>query len=394
MHLYNRLRTVKPAAWVLLVGVVIFSAIPVIIKITGIVSPTWSLFTLQPLMAAAIAGVAYFSGRDIQDRARHKNEKIVLIMSVLAIWFVIYFLSGLVTTYVQNTLVTSVGGVLLNVFAYGTVAVAIEYVRHRSILIAGLRNAIWFGIIVTIIFALGQMNLAQLSGLHSGEDLIKTVFVDIVPAIVSSLLLTYLAQAGGFGSMLVYRLGTLAILLLPPIIPKYDWYLIGASSILLAVVIFIVIDRSIQSHQGRQFTQVHYRHHIKRASDIMLVFVMVGMVMFMTGVFTYKPLTIMSDSMKPVFSRGSTVIVQKISNTLDIRVGDIVQYESSDKMITHRVVEINPGDNGSDARVFITKGDNSPSRDRAVLQSQIVGIVRAGVPYVGYPTVWLRDFTK
>ena len=125
----------------------------------------------------------------------------------------------------------------------------------------------------------------------------------------------------------------------------------------------------------------------------MFVLVMVAMVMFMTGVFAYKPMVIMSNSMVPVYGRGAMVVVQKVS-AIDIREGDIVQYESAGKMVTHRVQQIKPDPAKPDELVFITKGDNSPSRDKPVSQSQIIGIVRSAIPYIGYPTVWLQEIIK
>lgn len=45
----------------------------------------------------------------------------------------------------------------------------------------------------------------------------------------------------------------------------------------------------------------------------------------------------MSNSMAPLFNRGSMVVAQKINDPMDISVGDIIQYEADNKMITHRV---------------------------------------------------------
>ena len=57
--------------------------------------------------------------------------------------------------------------------------------------------------------------------------------------------------------------------------------------------------------------------------------------------------------------------------------------------ITHRIVRIEQGEKGQ--RIFITKGDNSPSEDKPVTGDQIVGIVRGAIPYAGYPSVWLQE---
>jgi signal peptidase len=114
----------------------------------------------------------------------------------------------------------------------------------------------------------------------------------------------------------------------------------------------------------------------------------------MTGVFTYKPVVIMSNSMVPVFSRGSVVVVQRLGSPMDISIGDIIQYQTEDKVVTHRVVAIDTAEDDSGDRVFTTKGDNNPSKDAPVGQSHVIGIVRSTIPYVGYPTVLLRDISQ
>lgn len=326
------------------------------------------------------------------DRVRRKGEKAIIVGSVLAIWFVIYMLSGLFTTFVHNTLAMNLKGIAVNIFAYAVPVAAMEYTRFKLMLVAGRRNVIWFGVIAASVFALQQMTLTQFTDIVTAADLVKLIVGNFIPLIVTSFLLTYLAISSGLKSMLVFQLGVVATTILPPFIPKYDWYLLGVSSILLAVAVYISIDRNAQAGEiGR-----HRRHHrhVKRAYDIMLVTTMVGLVMFMIGVFTYKPLAILSNSMVPIFSRGSIVIIEKLDDPMDIERGDIVQYESSGHSVTHRVVAIDQASDGSGERVFTTKGDNSPSNDPPVAAKQVVGIIRAQIPYIGYPSVWLHEITR
>jgi signal peptidase len=176
-----------------------------------------------------------------------------------------------------------------------------------------------------------------------------------------------------------------------PIIPKYDWYLTGISALLLAIGIYLVIDRSQQGKRPE-----HRRHytHLRAAYDAMSLITLVGLVLLMTGFFKYKPMVILSDSMMPLYGRGSMVIVNAIDSPLDVQVGDIIQFRGTDKVITHRVQSIEQADDGSGGQVFITKGDNNPSRDPPVPAKEVMGIVKAQVPYVGYPTVWLRSLAK
>lgn len=388
----GKIFSVKPPAWWLLAAMTGFAVISVIARSTDLVNSKTFLYVIQPCTAIAIAGLALGLTSGLSDRVRHRAEKAFLVGSVVAIWFVIYFLSGLITTYIHNSLSAGPKSFVVNIWVFAVVAVAIEISRHSILLLVSRRNIVWFGVVVALVLGLQQLNFGLLQQADGLDGLIKVLISDFVPVILSSFLLTYLALTGGLPAMLVYRLGLVAMIILPPIIPKYDWYLQGVSLILLAVTVYITVDRTRPDLQ--QPSKSRRRHHQKRAYDIMLVALMCFMVLFMTGVFTYKPVVIVSNSMKPVFSRGSVVVVQKIRDPMDVKVGDIVQYKRKDRMITHRVVAIDAAADGSGKRVFIIKGDNNPSQDPLVEQSQLVGIVRSQVPYIGYPTVWLQETAK
>lgn len=387
----NRFYAVHMSAWVLLATLAIFSISSAAIQITDAIEPSFFLYVAQPVLSLFVLGVAIYLKRGQQDRVRHRSDRAFLVGSVVAVWFVLYFLSGLITTYVDNSLVAGPKSIALNIWSFGVIAFAVEYARHGVMLLAGRRQLVWFGSIVALVLAVQQINFGLLSNVSGVEGFIKLAISDIAPALFSSFLLTYLAVAGGLPSMLVYRLGLVAIVIFTPIIPKYDWYLQGMSLILLAVSVYIVMDRSQQERESPA------RHRTNRNATVaynsMWLIVMAGLALFMTGFFAYKPTTIVSNSMKPVYSRGSMVVVQKVTDPMDIKVGDIVQYKRTSIMITHRVIDIQQASGGSGKRVFITQGDNSPSQDAPVTEAQIVGIVRAQVPAIGYPTVWLSELS-
>jgi signal peptidase len=387
-----KLYSVRPAAWSLLTGLAVLAVISAIARSTHAIPSKLFLYALQPLLALGLYGLARYLKYGLKDRVRHRDEKALLVATVLSVWFVVYFLSGLIATYVHNSLVVGIKSILINLWAFGVVAFALEYSRHGLMLLVSRRNMVWFGSIVAIVLAVQQMNFGLIPQTHGLQDYIKLGISDFIPAIISSFLLTYLACAGGLPAMLTYRLGLVAILTLPPIIPKYDWYMQGISLVLLAVSVYLAIDRTQQDKQ----TVTHRRHRQRPrlAYDIISVAAIIFLAAFMTGLFAYRPAAIASNSMKPIFSRGSIVIIQKIHDPVDVHVGDVVQYTRTDITITHRVVAIEAAADGSGKRVFITKGDNNPSEDLPVAESQLIGLVRSQIPFVGYPTVLLQEISE
>jgi signal peptidase I len=389
MNVALLLSRVSNTAWIVLALMLCFSLVSVAARGAQLVPSNVFLFIIQPLGALLIAAIAWYSIRGASDRAKRRSEKAYMVGSVIAVWFVVYFLSGLGFTYMQNTLFTSAAGVVLNVVGYGVAAISLEYTRYALMRMAGRRNIIWFGAIIVLVFSLQQLNLTGFSAGYTAEQLLKFLVSDVVPILTTNLLLTYLAVSAGLPAMLTYRLGTLAVMLLLPILPKFDWYMIGMSTVLLTLAVYLVIDRA---QQGRHAEHRRHHQHVQKASNTIFIIIFTALVFFVTGIFEYKPVVIVSNSMQPVYGRGSVVVVRKGVEPIDIQVGDIIQYrhKQNSEMITHRVVEIQQTADTSGERVFITKGDNNQSLDAPVLPSQLNGIVKAQIPLIGYPTIWLR----
>ena len=72
-----------------------------------------------------------------------------------------------------------------------------------------------------------------------------------------------------------------------------------------------------------------------------------------------------------------------------IEKGQVIVFEQDGSMIVHRVVDIQRI-NGQNQ--YYTKGDANEANDAGfVTKSQIRGLVNFKVPYLGYPTLWLRS---
>ena len=89
---------------------------------------------------------------------------------------------------------------------------------------------------------------------------------------------------------------------------------------------------------------------------------------------------VLSGSMEPTFSKGSLLIVKEGK---EIKLGDIVVYQSNSNLIVHRVIEINDDQ-------ITTKGDANNANDEPFNKEMIKGIVVCSIPYLGSFLHWLR----
>lgn len=334
---------------------------------------------------AVLAVSVWWLSKGKYSRLRRQREKAVFLLSLASLWVIGYFLSGLITTYAQNPLMSTPELALLNICIYGVTGILVEYIRHRLILLTGRKHPILAGTGIAVALAAVQVTTFSL---HFPDALsfVQMLGSVALPLIVYHAVQTYLAYTAGFLSMVVYAVAWLMLYTLLPIMPKYDWYMVGMSALVFGVLIVLLLDRTRQDVERPLRMGKHQQSKIANG---LFAGCMVLLILFMTGIFSYKPIAIMSNSMNPVYSRGDMVIVRKKTPSMAIRIGDIIQYTAKDRIITHRVVATVVD---KDVVQYITRGDNSNSNDPWLIsEAQINGIVKARIPFAGYPTVILYE---
>ena len=84
-----------------------------------------------------------------------------------------------------------------------------------------------------------------------------------------------------------------------------------------------------------------------------------------TNFFGYSLFEVQTGSMEETINPGDWIIVKLTQN---IKLNDIITYESNGEYITHRVIEVYNG-------TFVTKGDANNAKDQPVDQKKVVGKV-------------------
>ena len=106
----------------------------------------------------------------------------------------------------------------------------------------------------------------------------------------------------------------------------------------------------------------------------------------------HEILTVLSGSMEPDIKTGSIISVTPVSNTKELKKGDIITFKAADApnlLITHRIIEI---EKAGDRLQYITKGDNNDGRDSLPVQAEniVARYDHFTVPFIGY----LLSFVK
>lgn len=98
------------------------------------------------------------------------------------------------------------------------------------------------------------------------------------------------------------------------------------------------------------------------------------------GIFGYKPLTILSNSMQPTFNAGDIII---ISDKVQPKEGEVITFKHPDGvLVTHRIVQVLEKDGKI---LYETKGDNNKQVDEVLtLNENIIGVQKLVIPNAGY----------
>lgn len=97
-------------------------------------------------------------------------------------------------------------------------------------------------------------------------------------------------------------------------------------------------------------------------------------------IFGYKPLTILSNSMQPVFDAGDVIL---INVNKEPKEGDVITFKHPDGvLVTHRAVRTFEKDGTT---YFETKGDNNEHVDEVITSEvDILGVQEKIIPFAGY----------
>lgn len=114
-----------------------------------------------------------------------------------------------------------------------------------------------------------------------------------------------------------------------------------------------------------------------------------ALLFLISGCFTYKISSVLSESMEPLIKRGDLILIEKDKS---FKKGDILYFKQDKLYIIHRVLEEKHLYDGS---FYITKGDNNKKRDSfKVAKSDALGKVILNIKYLGYPSYALSKLRR
>jgi len=240
---------------------------------------------------------------------------------------------------------------------------------------------------------LGEMlicaSVSEINSLNSFMDLLAGAFL---PASLFNLLYNYLSKRYGMYPNLVFRLSTSLYTYFIPYESAIADSLHNFIRLLLPIAIYYFID-SLYERKRRYALGNTSRvgRFVSRVLTVIVVIIMLGTVMLVSNQFKYGSYVIATESMTGEINKGDVVIYQRYDDQIILE-GQVIAFESGKSVVIHRVVDIQVI-NGNTR--YYTKGDANEDMDAGyVTNSDIIGLVDHKLPYLGYPTIWLRGLFK
>ena len=344
---------------------------------------------INPLFWSCITFYFIFNKKNIFLRCKKKDKNFIYITVLSIIYIIFYFYLGNYFGFVKSPYNHKISSIMDNIFIQIMPIIGIEVTR--IFIITKNKSNKFLIFFTTVLLVLLEINYKSLINIVlNKKELFEYIYQGIIPAFINGILYTYITIKTSYISSLIFRVNIKLLNLLVPILPNLDWFVYSAFNILFPIMMYLIYKYVL--FKQRIDTRKRKQDNYYKLSYIITIILLIILVCFMVGVFKYEPITILSNSMSQIFSKGDVVIYKKINGDeiKNLPINSIIIYSKQEKNIAHRIINKVEEDNNI---LFETKGDNNNEPDSELVKiDQVKGVYVFHIKYIGYPSVWLYDY--
>ena len=221
------------------------------------------------------------------------------------------------------------------------------------------------------------------------ENTLRIIGFVIFASISCNLLYQYVTKRFGPDGIVVYRLVTILYPFIIPFEPNVFVFLRSFLRMIYPFIIYIILENTYaKSNLALSYKQ---RKRNIVTTTITLIF-MTLLIMLISCKFKYGIIVIGSESMTGTINKGDAVVFERYDDG-NLKVGQVIIFEKNNMKIIHRIYKVT--NNDGEIQIY-TKGDANKEADKYfVKKSEVMGLVKLKVKYIGRPTLWVNDlFTR
>ena len=271
------------------------------------------------------------------------------------------------------------------------IIISTEFIRHRllsqdaEIIIfkkkVDLAKIITFiiTVLVDLIIYIGVYDLNNL------DDFLTVLGFITFASISCNLFYNYVSVRYGIMGLILYRMITTLYVYIIPVVPNVYIFFRAFLRMIYPYLMYIILERMFAS---ADFVLSYIDRRKNIIGITIMLIIMVITIMLVSCQFKYGVLVIGSESMTGTINVGDAVLYKSYNNEI-INNGDIIIFRKKGIQTVHRVIKIR---NVNNEIRYYTKGDANTVMDSGyVVKSDIVGVTKLRIMYIGYPTLWFRD---
>lgn len=316
-----------------------------------------------------------------KDNNYNKNSSIRIVVAKLMFFGIIAYLLGIIIGFNRGYAYT------LQSLIYGIIPIVLLTIITELLRYVLLKNTfghkktiIIFTILIIIINSIIKMGVVDFN-----YKIFLFIVAIVLPTIAIESLCSYLVTKVGPVSGIVLKLTLGLYPYIIPIVPNLGDYIKVVIDIIIVYSTYTTINKGLLEYDKND---KYIDKFNLRLFTYPVIIVLIGLVILVSGIFKYQIIAIASDSMLPVFARGDGLLIEKCEID-EIEVGDILVFENSKAIITHRVIKKEVVNNNIK---LTTKGDNNKTKDDIVsTSSNVIGKAHFAIKYIGFPTIWINE---
>lgn len=305
---------------------------------------------------------------------------------VLLIFFLLYYLSGLIISFVKTGNYFTVNGFKDYILPAIFTSIFREVLRYNYLVKADKNKKLVFLSFLVCLFI--DISYSIYYGTFSDSmHNFKFLALSLLPAVSFNLYATYVSMYAGYKSVILFSIMTKVYMYIIPITPNADEYLTSIINFLLPIIVLYRLYNTVKNENDEEIDRNYNKKDY--ISLIISAVVVSVLVYFSSGYFKYHAIAIATGSMSPNILRGDVVIVKKSKDYEHMSVGEVIAYDYHNVLVVHRISKKVKVDN---EYYFYSKGDANEEADNYIIkQDMIEGIVKVRIPFIGMPTVWLNE---
>ena len=327
---------------------------------------------------------------------KHISKEVAFLMAGLGLIYVgvFYAFGFIVYKFSRQAITFSISTILRYIIPLTIIIVCSEYIRYWLLSQDGrirIRNTnkdyaksltLFNMVLIDLVIYVGVYSLTNLNSFLSLIGFIAFA------SISSNIFYNYYTHRFGVRGIIIYRLITVLYVYIIPIVPKMYIYFRSFIRMIYPYIMYLILE----STYGK--TNVVEPYNTRKKEALVITFSILFMAIFTMLIscqFKYGILVIGSESMTGAINKGDATIYESY-NGQTIKNGDIIIFNYKNTRLIHRVVDSKKV-NGEIR--YYTKGDINATNDPEYrIKSDIIGISRINIKYLGIPTLWLNELFK